>query len=117
MLTHGRLVLAAAACSQLVHYYEILLEWWSNALALVLRNWWVPWCDRARAPDIEQEQLMDYRVCFESQRQDLCGKCCWEGVKRRENPESRVLFKGKGQFWVTPWKPAGKLYSFASFEI
>lgn len=38
-------------------------------------------------------------------------------LKGEKNQEFRALFKDRGQFWVTSWKPARKLYSFVSFEI
>lgn len=39
------------------------------------------------------------------------------GKELRENQEFRALFKDRGQFWDTSWKPARKLYRFVSFEI
>lgn len=82
---------AAAACSQLLHYCEIVPPWQS------------PCAQEVVGPPVQQSSRFGCRAkitngismfCFKSQRQDLCGKkCCWEGVKQRQNQEFRVLFK------------------------
>ena len=44
---------------------------------------------------------------------DVVGK----ELKGEKNREFRALFKDRGQFWVTSWTSARKLYSLVSFQI
>lgn len=65
---------AAAACSQLLHYCEIVPLWQSATLALALGRWWDAWCNRAAALDVVQNQLWNKCVCSKASGRTSMGR-------------------------------------------